>query len=114
LKQISRKTLSSARWLLFLNQNFSRTEDFFTDIDIPFDCEFFVVQKEFDYQAALTEVYRVAPSLPLQARSLRSTGSQRDQSLYRRRNNLQGLELRSVIQESVSDHCESSSVTMYV
>lgn len=99
---MSSKTLSSARWLLFLNQNISRIEDYFTDINIPFDCEFLVVHKELDYQAALTEVYRVSPSLPLQARRLGNLAPPSDQNLYRRRNSLQGLVFRAVIQESVS------------
>jgi len=106
--QVSKKTLSGARWLLFLNQNFSRIEDFFTDINIPFDCEFLVVHKEYSYHLRVTEVYRVSPSLPLQTLLLRNLASSNNQNLYRRRDNLQGLVLRSVIHESVSEHCETS------
>jgi len=105
---VSKKTLSGARWLLFLNQNFSRIEDFFTDINIPFDCEFLVVNKEHDYHLTLTEVYRVSPSLPLQTRLLRNLASSNNQNLYRHRDNLQGLVLRAVIHESVSEHCGAS------
>jgi hypothetical protein len=105
---VSKKTLSGARWLLFLNQNFSRIEDFFTNINIPFDCEFVVVHKEYGYQLTLAEVYRVSPSLPLQTRLLRNVDAPNNQNIYGRRDNLQGLVVRSVIHESVSKHCEVS------
>jgi len=99
--------MSSARWLLFLTQSSPHIEDFFHDINIPFDCEFFVVSKEFGYQVVLTEVYRVSSSLPLQVYRLGKLNSPSDQNLYTRRSNLQGLVLRSVIQKTVSDYCET-------
>ena len=105
---MSQKTLSGASWLLFLNENFSRIEDFFTDINIPFDCELLVVHKEYAYHMILTEVYRVSPSFPLQTRLLTNLASPNNQNLYRRRDNLQGLVLRSVIQEYVSELCKTS------
>jgi len=105
---VSKKTLSGARWLLFLNQNFSRIEDFLADINIPFDCEFLVAHKEYGYRLTLTEVYRVSPSLPLQTSLLTNLASPNNQNLYRHRDNLQGLVLRSVIYESVSEHCETT------
>jgi hypothetical protein len=106
--QVSKKTLSGARWLLFLNQNFSRIEDFFTEIYIPFDCEFLVVHKEHDCHFTLTEVYRVSPSLPLQTRRRRNLASLNNRNLYRRRDNLQGLVVRSVVHESVSVYCDAN------
>jgi hypothetical protein len=101
--QASRETLSGARWLLFLGQDASRFEDFFTDINIPFDCEFLVVHMEFGGHVMLAEVYRIGPKLPLQTRRL---GDLRYQNLYERRNNLQGLAFRSAVIESVSEHCK--------
>jgi hypothetical protein len=56
---------SRAIWLLFLNTNTS-LEQFFTDINIPFDCQFLVAQPQSDHVVVLTEVYRVSPTLPLQ------------------------------------------------
>jgi hypothetical protein len=50
---------SKAIWLLSLEQ-------FFTNINIPFDCQFLVAQPESDHVVVLTEVYRVSPTLPLQ------------------------------------------------
>jgi len=50
---------------LFLDTNTS-LEQFFTDINIPFDCQFLVAQPQSDHVDVLTEVYRVSPTLPLQ------------------------------------------------
>jgi len=50
---------------LFLDTNTSR-EQFFTDINIPFDCQFLVAQPQSDHVVVLTEVYRVSPTFPLQ------------------------------------------------
>jgi hypothetical protein len=94
--------LSGAKWLLFLGHNISRIEDFFADINIPFDCEFLVVHKEFGYHVVLTEVYRISPKLPLQTLRL---GDFRHQNLYERRSNLQGLAFRSAVMESVRERC---------
>jgi hypothetical protein len=59
------RRFSRAIWLLFLDKDTS-LEEFFTDINIPFDCEFLVAQPEADHVVGLTEVYRVSPLLPLQ------------------------------------------------
>jgi hypothetical protein len=59
---------SKAIWLLSLDTSMS-LEKFFTDINIPFDCQFLVAQPQSaqsDHFVVLTEVYRVSPKLPLQ------------------------------------------------
>jgi hypothetical protein len=56
---------SRAIWLLFLDTNTS-LEQFFTDINIPFDCQFLVAQPQSDHVVALTEVFRVSPTHLLQ------------------------------------------------
>jgi hypothetical protein len=48
---------SRAIWLLFLDTNTS-LEQFFTDINIPFDSHFLVAQPQSDHVVVLTEVYR--------------------------------------------------------
>lgn len=90
--------LSSVVWLLFLD-TYSVLEEFFTDIDIPFDCEFLVVLQE-DGRIALTEVYRVSPTYPLQTclfGNWTADGRLIGPTLgfYKRRNNLQGLVLKT-------------------
>jgi hypothetical protein len=85
---------SRAIWLLLLDMNTS-LEQFFTDINIPFDCQFLVVQPQSDHVFVLTEVYRVSPTLPLQTYCFGNWPpggglTWPSQSLYRRRNNLQG------------------------
>jgi len=59
---------SRAIWLLFLDSNTS-LEQFFTDINIPFDCQFLVAQPQTDHVVVLTEVYRVSSTLALQTYS---------------------------------------------
>jgi hypothetical protein len=89
---------SKAIWLLFLDKN-SSLEEFFTGINIPFDCEFLVAQTD-DHVITLTEVYRVSPPLPLQTYSFGNwtpggglTCTSR--GFYHRRNNLQGHTIRA-------------------
>jgi len=85
---------SRAIWLLFLDANTS-LEQFFTDINIPFDCLFLVAQPQIDHVFVLTEVYRVSPTHILQTYGFGKWTAGGDlkwhsQGLYRRRNNLQG------------------------
>jgi hypothetical protein len=87
--------------LLFLNTT-SSLEDFFAGINIPFDCEFLVAQREDHHIIVLTEVYRVSPSLPLQTYRF-GNWTQRggltcvSVGLYQRRNGLQGAVLKTAI-----------------
>jgi hypothetical protein len=74
-------------------------EEFFTDINIPFDCEFVVVEQE-DGRTALTEVYRASPAHPLQTclfGNWTAEGGLIGPTLgfYERRKNLQGLLLKT-------------------
>jgi hypothetical protein len=85
---------SRAIWLLFLDTNTS-LEQFFTDINIPFDCQFLVAQPQRDHVVVLTELYRVSPTLPMQTYRFGNWTAGGgltwpSQGLYRRRNNLQG------------------------
>jgi hypothetical protein len=91
--------LSSAIWLLFLDTNTS-LDQLFTDINIPFDCQFLVAQPQGDHIVVLTEVYRVSPTLPLQTYRLGNWTAGGGltwptQGLYRRRNNLKGYIIRA-------------------
>ena len=90
---------SKAIWLLFLDTNTS-LEQFFTDINIPFDCQFLVAQPQIDHVVVLTEVYRVNPTLPLQTYSFGNwtaggglTWTSKD--FYVRRKNLKGLTIQA-------------------
>ncbi|KDR16870.1 hypothetical protein L798_08612 [Zootermopsis nevadensis] len=91
--------MSKATWLLFVDTKLL-LEEVFLDINIPFDCEFLVVQEEGDNAALLTEVYRVKSALPLQTRFF-GTWTSRDGltwpnlSLYQRRDSLQGIALKT-------------------
>jgi len=90
---------SRAIWLLFLDSNTS-LEQFFTDINIPFDCQFLVAQPQSDHVVVLTEVYRVSPTPPLQTYRYGNWTAGGgltwpSQVLYRRRNNLKGLTVQA-------------------
>jgi hypothetical protein len=91
--------MSDVKWLLFLDSS-SPLEEFFTDINIPFDCEFLVAQPEDDQVVGLTEVYRVSPTLPLQTYRFGNWtpgGGLAWPSLkrYQRRNHLHGIVLKT-------------------
>jgi hypothetical protein len=93
--------LSRAIWLLFLDTNTS-LEQFFTDINIPFDCQFLVAQPQSDHVVVLTEVYRVSPTLPLQTYRFGNWTAGGglnwpSEGLYTRRNNMKGLLLKAGI-----------------
>jgi hypothetical protein len=95
------RRFSSAIWLLFLDTN-SSLEQFFTGINIPFDCQFLVAQPASGHLVALTEVYRVSPVLPLQTYRFGSWSpggglSWPSQGFYQRRNKLKGLVLRTAV-----------------
>ncbi|KAJ4427788.1 hypothetical protein ANN_25441 [Periplaneta americana] len=93
--------LSRAKWLLLLD-NSNQLEDFFANVNIPFDCEFLVAQPQGDGSAVLTEVYRISPTMPLRAEYFGNWTS-RDglacttAALYDRRRNLKGLHLKAGI-----------------
>jgi len=91
--------MSKATWMLFVDTTWP-LDEFFSDVYIPFDCEFVVVQPAGDEGAVLTEVYRVRPSSPLQKYHFGTWSAVdglfcTDKSLYQRRDNLQGLALKT-------------------
>ena len=90
---------SKAIWLLFLDTSTS-LEQFFTDINIPFDCQFLVAQPQSDHVVVLTEVYRVSPTLPLQTYRFGNWTAGGgltwpSQDVYTRRKNLNGLTIQA-------------------
>jgi hypothetical protein len=107
LFKLSRATiLSHAVWLLFLDKN-SSLEEFFTGINIPFNCEFLVAQPD-GHVVILTEVYRVRPTLPLQTYRFGNWTPDGgltwpSQGFYQRRNNLQGIVLRVAVNNVTSN-----------
>ena len=89
---------SNIVWLLFL-ESYYTPEELFADINIPFDCEFIVVQ-QVDGHTILTELYRVGPTFPLQTYVFGNWTAERGLSMstvgfYKRRNNLQGLVMKT-------------------
>jgi hypothetical protein len=87
-------------WLLFLNTNTS-LEQFFTDINIPFDCQFLVSQPKCNHVVLLTEVYRVSPTLPPQTYRFgkwTAVGGLTwpSQGFNTRRKNLKGLTIQAI------------------
>ena len=92
-------------WLLFMDTNIS-LEQFFTDINIPFDSQFLVAQPQSDQVVVLTEVYRVSPTLPLQTYRFGNWTAGGgltwpSQGFYTRRKNVNGLTIQAT-RQSVS------------
>ena len=91
--------MSKATWIMFVDTKWP-LDEFFSDVHIPFDCEFVVVRPAGDEEAILTEVYRVSPSFPLQKYRFGTWSAGgglicTDKSFYHRRGNLQGLALKT-------------------
>ena len=86
-------------------------EQFFTDINIPFDCQFLVAQPQSDHVVVLTEVYRVSPTLPLQTYRFGNWTAGRgftwpSQGLYTSRNNLNGYIIQATQQKVRESHLD--------
>jgi hypothetical protein len=91
--------VSDGIWLLFLDGLFS-LEELFMGIDVPFDCEFLIANHEVDSVITLTEVYRISSDLPLVTYHFGNWTSKGgltwpNVGFYQRRNNLQGLKLKT-------------------
>jgi hypothetical protein len=94
-----KRHMSKFFWLLFLDKD-SSLEELFTDINIPFDCEFLVAQPGSDNVVGLTEVYRVRPTLPLQTYRFGNWTpggglTWPSRGFYQRRNSLLGITLKT-------------------
>jgi hypothetical protein len=94
-------------------------EQFFTNINIPFDCQFLVAQPQIDHIVLLTEVYRVSPTLPLQTYRFDTWIAGSDlkrhlQDFYMRRKNLKGLTIQAthLNVRGTCTICESSEFSL--
>ncbi|XP_069681550.1 glutamate receptor-like [Periplaneta americana] len=96
--------MASAIWLLFLDAS-TALQDVFTDINVPFNCEFLVARPSGGSSFILTEVYRVAPSLSLHTpyfgywtpgEGLHAPPA----SFYQRRSSLHGATLKVAVKSS--------------
>jgi hypothetical protein len=87
--------MCDVNWLVFLEDDM---DDFFSDINIPLNCVLLVARSEGD-RVVLTEVYRIAPALPLQTHTVAEWNmgnvSWPRYSLYQRRSDLQGLVIKT-------------------
>jgi hypothetical protein len=103
--------MSGARWLLFLDRTIS-VEDYFSNTNVPVNCEFLVAQeqdvtKDKCSTVTLTEVFRVHRTHPLLTYS-RGTWSSCDGfswstvPFHERRGNLHGAVIPSGIYSAVS------------
>ncbi|KAJ4434324.1 hypothetical protein ANN_22881 [Periplaneta americana] len=78
----------------------------FEDVNIPFDCEFLVAEFNGAKNVILTELYRISPSFTLQRNRYGKWTPHgglvlANDVLYRRRNNLQGLLFRTLVDKAV-------------
>lgn len=100
-------------WLIFLDSN-SVLDDLLASVDIPFDCKFLVARQEQDHVINFVEVYRVGTGRPIQTYwfgNWTPNGGLAWPKLafYQRRNNLQGLVLKTTVREvRVSFHIKTS------
>lgn len=110
LSQFSnRQNIARAKWLLFLTEG--NVDNFFADINIPFNCEFLVARPTKN-SVALFDVYRVAHGKPLNdiyfgRWTLMSGLVSEKASLYVRRSDLQGTVIKAV----TADVSQSSAGT---
>ncbi|PSN50322.1 Ionotropic receptor 134 [Blattella germanica] len=100
LKKVMNSVIGSQFVWLVLQRRNSMLVELLKDISIPFDCEFLVASPITEGGFNLTEVYRVSDEFPLQIHNFGSWSSAKGLSvsvgsLYSRRNNLQGLQLRT-------------------
>ncbi|XP_069683258.1 probable glutamate receptor [Periplaneta americana] len=97
-RKLDLEKMSQYKWLL-LSDAEDFLDDLFAGVDIPFDCELLVARRH-GKVVLLTEVYRISPTHPLHKAHfgnwtpLQGLMSQAA-SLYRRRNSLRGLQLKT-------------------
>jgi hypothetical protein len=100
---VSPRLLSRVIWLLFPNTT-SDLGTYLADVNIPFNCEFLVAQKEDGHAVVLTAVHRVSTSLPLQFYRF-CNWTVKDGlicapvGLYQRRNSLNGAVLKTAVKK---------------
>jgi hypothetical protein len=92
-------SLSLGIWLLFFDGLF-RVEELFTGVDIPFNSEFLVAHREGNDVISLIELYRVSSAHPLETCRFGNWTSHSNIIRHiigrcKRRNNLQGLKLKT-------------------
>jgi hypothetical protein len=92
-------SLTGPTWLLFSDQSIM-LESLFTDVYVPFDCLFLVAREDQNGNVTLLEVYRVNRTTPLLSLQLAVWNPQfglmwDNRSLYERRNNLHGVNLKA-------------------
>jgi len=85
-------------------------EQFFIDINIPFDCQFLVAQPHSDQVVVLTEVYRISSTLPLQKNCFGNWTAGGgltwpSQGFYMRRKNLKGLTIQATKLNVIGNLC---------
>ncbi|KAJ9574389.1 hypothetical protein L9F63_012947 [Diploptera punctata] len=90
--------MSEIIWLAFFRHD-TLMEEFFEDINIPFDCEFFMAQRNNNY-IVLTEVYRVSSTSSLHTHhfgnwNLHDGFSHTNDTFYQRRSNLHGFVIKT-------------------
>ncbi|XP_015511066.2 probable glutamate receptor isoform X1 [Neodiprion lecontei] len=90
-------TMAYPTWMIFLSEG-STASDFFSRMDIPFDCEFLVSESNGTMEV-ITEVYRVSPgdvlrNLPFGTWSPTDGVRTTRLTFYQRRSNLFGKKLR--------------------
>ncbi|PSN34367.1 Ionotropic receptor 141 [Blattella germanica] len=110
-KHSSQKILRSSTWLLYLST--WSIEDYFKDVDIPFDCLFLVAEEHGNNSVRITEVYRIYPSLPLSFNTFctwkNGEGlSCSKYSMMMRRNTLQGLDMKIIVPNTTAVQDEGS------
>ncbi|CAG2055217.1 unnamed protein product, partial [Timema podura] len=101
----ARFRLSGQLWSVFLDEQIT-IQEFFADVAIPFDCLLLAVEAHGSV-IRLTEVYRIAPGLPLRTNHIGFKGSDGRMvysplSFYERRSDLHGITIQgSTYKESL-------------
>ena len=100
MQSAANRNFSNAVWLLFLDEDIE-IEELFKDINIPFDCEFLVVQS-LGKKMVVIETYRIAPSLVLLNHTFAvwtkyGIHKTPNDDLFKRRRNLNGLVLKTAV-----------------
>jgi hypothetical protein len=98
-------------WLWFADSSLI-LEHAFTDVYIPFDCEFLVAREDLRGHVTLLEVYRMNRTMPLLSLQLAVWSLQfgllwDERSLYERRNHLHGVRFKAVtfqVKRLLSEH----------
>ncbi|PSN56448.1 hypothetical protein C0J52_08369 [Blattella germanica] len=102
LAEVSKnRSISIGKWLMFMESK-TNLDNFFQNINVPFNCEFLVAQQANDTIITISEVYHLSESTPLQQNIVATWNNNEgliwnSKHLFEHRGDLMGIQLTAAV-----------------